>query len=115
MNDPHEYVEENLARLIQAGFGSESRLDPTARAQMLRRLTNDLRARQRVVALPQWIVVALTGFLVLLAAWLVFQHQLAAIPLELNLAYPVAAFILILNLIFIPVSSIFIVLRRRYV
>lgn len=115
MNGSHDHLEDNIARLIQVGYSHESRPDPLAHDRMLQRLTNSMPGRQRVAVLPEWIVVALVGYLVFLAAWLVALNQQAVMSMGLNSIYFAVAFVLILNLAFIPIASILIVIRRRYV
>jgi hypothetical protein len=115
MNDSCEHLESNVARLIQVGYSAECRPDPARHSGMLRSLEIDLRGQQRIAALPEWIVAALVGFLVFLAGWLALANPQVVMSTGLNSLYFVAAFVLILNLAFIPIASIIIVIRRRYV
>jgi hypothetical protein len=115
MHASSEHLESNISRLIQVGYGAESRPDPAMHSVMLRSLEIDLHGQQRIAALPEWIVAALVGFLVFLAAWLVLANPQVAVPTEFNTLYFTAAFVLILNIVFLPIASIIIVIRRRYV
>lgn len=115
MKDSSEHLESNVARLIQIGYSAESRPDPAMHSGMLRILAIDVHGRERIAALPEWIVAVLVGFLVFLAAWLALANPQVTVPTGFNSLYFVAAFVLILNLAFIPIASIIIVIRRRYV
>ena len=115
MNVPSDHTDENLARLIQAGFGPESLPDLRARARVFQCLAEHLPGRQSAAIFPQGILLALVGILILLAVCLAAQPHWTGIPPSMSLPNLIVGIVLILNLVFIPIASIVIVLRRRYV
>ncbi|MGA2062404.1 MAG: hypothetical protein ABSG67_18125 [Thermoguttaceae bacterium] len=115
MNVPFDHIEENLSRLILAGFGPESRPDPRARARVFQYLAEHLPGRQSARAFPERSMLALVGILILMAVCLAVQPHWTGIPPSMSLPNLIVGIVLILNLVFIPIASVVIVLRRRYV
>ncbi len=112
MNDQ---IEDNLARLIQVSFGTASCPAPAAREHTFQYLADNLHRSQSAVVFPERIVVALVGMLILMAAWLVSQVDWTGMRLSMTMPCLVVACAVFLNLLFIPIASIIIVIRRRYV
>jgi hypothetical protein len=115
MNDSHDHIEDNIARLIQAGFGGESRPDPCVHARTFKFLANHLRKRPSSVVFPERILIALVGVLIFLTAWLIAQVDWTGIRLNARLLYFVIASAVFVNLLFIPFTILIIFRRRRYV
>ncbi len=114
MDSRKRFLEENAARLIQAGFGAEARPDTLTRQQTWRRLVAQMHANRTAVAFPDWALVFLTGALVLVAAWLAGQTLGAGVPLTVSQPLVVVALLLTSTLVWVPVAAILIVIRRRY-
>ncbi|HEY4761664.1 MAG TPA: hypothetical protein VIH42_13880 [Thermoguttaceae bacterium] len=115
MNDSLDHLEDNLARLIQVSYGAESRPNLGAHERTFKYLADNLHSRQSAAVFPEQIVVALVGMLILLAAWLVSQVDWTGMRLSTTLPCLVVACVVLLNLLFIPIASIVILIRRRYV
>ena len=115
MNDSLDHLEDNLARLIQVSYGAESRPNLGAHERTFKYLADNLHSRQSAAVFPEQIVVALVGMLILLAAWVVSQLDWTGMHLNMKLTWLLMASAVFLNILFIPISIIIVVIRRRYV
>ncbi|MGD0655448.1 MAG: hypothetical protein ABSA16_13985 [Thermoguttaceae bacterium] len=115
MNDPREHIDDNVARLIQAGFAAETRPDPAAHARMFECLAYHLQRRQSGSVFPEWIVIAIVGIVFFLAAWLAVQFDWTGMRLNMTLLCLLVASAVFLNILFIPIAIIIILIRRGYV
>ena len=113
MDNREPYLEDNTARLIQAGFSAEARPNTLTREQTWRHLVAQVHAKRTAGAFPDWSLVILAGILALMAAWLASQALRAGVtvgPLPI-----LVAVVLTLNLVSVPVADIVILIgRRRY-
>lgn len=113
MSNDREFLEENAGRLIQSAFGPEARPRPVVRQRMLQRLLAEQRAQSERADLPDGILAALVGLLVLIGVWLSTQSPGFGFPIACSLPLTIAAWLLYLNLGALPLAGIIIVIRRR--
>lgn len=115
MNEDNDFREENLRRLIAAGFGHDARPDVSVRERTQARLIAALRARSRQEprGFPEPVLLALAGAVVLcaslgLAGMLNLVRTVVPVgPLSLVMAVFCA------NLAAVPVGSVALVIRRK--
>jgi hypothetical protein len=115
MNDENGPSEEDLARLIAAGFGPEARPGERARAATLRNLRARLRPRRVATAFPEHVLCLLLGALMLLGASLAAEMIEADFFCGSPTPNLVFAAVLLLNVAFVPIAGVVIVIRRRNV
>jgi hypothetical protein len=113
MNDKEHYLEENVARLIQAGLGKEARLDPFARERTRQSLLAQFQKEQATGTFSDRRLVTLAGILVFMAVWLGIQTLGAGEPVTESIPLLIVAVVLTLNLALIPVAAIIIIIRER--
>lgn len=115
MNDREANFEENLRRLLRASCGPETRVTPAARERLCHELAVTLGARPQPAEFAGTALAALTCLVLLLcAAWsLRAWTGCAGLPANFT-TVPVMVLILV-NMLAIPVASLVIVLRRKYV
>lgn len=112
MAEANRHWEENTARLIHAAFGPEARPDKAA----IERTAKLVRSRARQAEPVFWdrAAVVLAGILMVLAVWLVVETLGTGGPLPDSLPVICVAFVLIANLVWVPIAGILIVMRRRH-
>jgi hypothetical protein len=107
-----QYQEENEGRLIKAAMGEESLPTPEVERRVLRLLLAE-QATSQVTEFPTGILAALVGLIVAMIALLVLQTSgvwvwaLSSVPLA------IAACLVCLNVVAVPVAGIVIVIRSR--
>jgi hypothetical protein len=115
MNEPEANFEKNLERLLPASCGPETRVSPAVRERFGRQLAAMLPARPRPAEFPGALLAALTGLMLLfcatwgVAAWPSGAGLLRNFPTVLILV------LVVVNVMGLPVASLIIVLRRKYV
>lgn len=111
MDEDERLLEENTARLLQAGMGGAAQPDLARRAATFRRLQQELRAR-RAPEFPEAALVALGALWCCLAVWLTVQvlqgGAIASSPVA-----PLLVAWLTLNVALTPVASLVILARRK--
>lgn len=113
MNNKKTSYEQNLARLIQAGCGSETRVTSCARRQLRQRLLAEYHNRPVPDEFPKVVLGILTGILLLLAmgdVWAGLSRDW--LPVDYAALSPFFALFL-LNLLCLPAAGLIIILRRR--
>jgi hypothetical protein len=113
MNDKEHYLEENVARLIQAGLGKEACLDPLTRERTRQSLLAQFQKEQATGTFSDRRLVTLAGILVFMAAWLGIQTLGASEPITESIPLLIVAVVLTLNLALVPVAAIIIIIRER--
>jgi len=111
MNDREAHFEQNLQQCLRAGCGPETRLTPVAREQLRRELARAIVTRDQPepTGFPITVLAVLTGFLWLLGvAW-------GASGLRGSIHTSPFMLLMLVNLAGLPVASLVIVLRRKYV
>lgn len=111
MNDRETHFEQNLQRCLQASCGPESRLTPVTREQLRRELVRAVvtRGQPGPTGFPISALAVLTGFLCLLGiAW-------GASGARGSIHTSPFVVLMLVNLAGLPVASLVIVLRRKYV
>lgn len=111
---PEDCQEDDVARLIRAGFGAAARPGPRASEETFRHLVAGLRAQQSAAGFPDRIVVLLIGVLVLMGAWVANLVMGPDVPPTTALPTLVVVGLLAVNLGLVPMASLVIVWRRRY-
>jgi hypothetical protein len=114
MNNEETSYEQNLARLIQASCGAETRVTSSSRHQLRRRLLTECRARPAPDEFPKAALGILTCVLLLLVVGGALSGlgrvSLPADSAALSLLYV----LVLLNLLCLPASVLIIILRRRW-
>ena len=115
MNDGETNFEQNLGRLLQASCGPETRVTPAMRERLRHELAATLGAHPQPAEFAGAALAALTCLVFLLcAAWsLRAWPGGTGLPAKFS-TVPVMVLILV-NMLGIPVASLVIVLRRKYV
>lgn len=114
MNDPETNFEQNLARMLQASCGPETRVTPGARERLRHELAATLRHRLQPAEFQATALGLLTALVLLLfAAWSACAWPGAAGLAGRLPSGPILALVVV-NLVGIPVASLVIVLRRKY-
>lgn len=109
--EPYDRDEENTARLIGAALGPDARPSPAARTRALAQLLSESR-RLHAATFPDRALALLIGALALMAAWVGGQGAGGG---EQGAMLVVAAAVLAVNLVMVPVAGAVIILRRRHV
>lgn len=113
MDQEERHLEENVERLIRAGYSPAARPRVELRQKTHARLVGELRARAAELEFPLPVLGGLVGALLLMAGW--FAVQLANEFIGTNrTALVVVELLLGANLLSIPIASFMIVRRRRY-
>jgi hypothetical protein len=112
MAEANRHLEENTAQLIRAAFGPEVRPDRAAMERTAKLIRS--RARQAESVFWDGAAVVLAGILMVLAVWLVAVTFETGGPLPDSLPVVCVAFVLIANLVWVPIAGILIVMRRRH-
>lgn len=111
MNDHETNFEQNLARMLKASCGPGTRVTPDARERLRHELAATLRVRRQPSEFPGAALAALS--LLVLLLWAAAWPGGAGLPGKFP-AVPVMV-LAVVNLAGIPIASLVIVLRRRYV
>lgn len=109
-----KFTEENLARLIRAGYSSAARTVPAVREQTWQRLAAEL-SQRHPAAFPDAILAILAGIVTLLAGWL-FAQTLTGVAMPITIPpdlVPVVILIVAINLFAVPITGIIIVIRSQ--
>jgi hypothetical protein len=114
MNNKETSYEQNLARLIQASCGEETRVTSSARHQLRQRLLAECRTRSAPDEFPKVVLSILTCVVLLLVVGGTLSGlgrvSLPADSAALSLLYVLVA----LNLLCIPAAGLIIILHRRW-
>jgi hypothetical protein len=114
MNQQGDPLEENTARLIRAAYGSSARPTDHLSNKAFRSLLEHVRTRSATPGFPDAAVVILGGLLAALPIWLAVRAFLSSTSLVPDPSLLAATAWLVLNLAMVPVTSVLIVIRRRY-
>jgi hypothetical protein len=110
MNE-HDLQEENMRRLIKAGFSSQP--NPAQEKMLYRKLLKNLEASREAVEFPWQAAVILSTLLLVLAGWILYQGlESSGAAFEPGLL--IAGALVLLNLVVLPFASLSIVIRRRH-
>ena len=105
--------EESIGRLVRAAFGGEARLGAHRRELVKHCLLSRPSPGGAEATFPTALIAALAGVLAVLAGWLVgWKVGVAVVPGGAQ-ALHIAAAVLIVNITFVPVTSILVVARRK--
>jgi hypothetical protein len=109
MDDPKEYGEVNIQKLVQAGMGETAQPDNDVRKELLTRLKAELPAKP-VSDFPAAVMGMISAIFAILIFWWMVQSN--SLP---TWTTNVIGTLIGVNLLCIPVGSIVIVNRRRHV
>jgi hypothetical protein len=115
MNSEDYDLEDNIARLIRAGYGPEVRPDPRVREKTFEYLVSQLRSENTLTEFPACTLGLLFCALVLMAIWLATQMVGVYVGITSLVPQVIIAATLFVNLASVPVAAIIIVKRRRHV
>jgi len=113
MNNEDWVEEANTALLLQATLGGEARLLQRTRSRVLHNILVRNRMRFQPREFPSPIVICLallTGFFPIILTW--FIHS-GSFPMD-DMYFAPLFFIFAMNLIFVPIASVILFLRRQY-
>ena len=113
MNQQESQFDRNLASLIHASCGPETRLTPFAREQLHHRLSAALREKRRHEEFPAGILALFSGVVFLLAAAIFLSSLIPSLGLPRSFVFNPAGLLVLVNLAFLPIASLVIVLRRK--
>lgn len=113
MERSEDTLENNTARLIQAGMGGEAHPDTQARQALYRRLVEEVNARARASAFPEKALGMLASLWLLATFVLLAQFSQMGMRLLESGLWPLLLPFLLLNLGLAPVASIVIIIQRR--
>jgi hypothetical protein len=114
MDNEDRLLEDNIARLIRAGYGPEVRPNARVRERVFARLASQVRSGSAAAEFPASIIGLLFGALGLMAIWLAAPMIGVAARVTSVPSIAIVSAVLLVNLVSVPVAAIIIVIRRRY-
>lgn len=116
MNQKERYLEENVARLLNAGFGGAARQDFQTKKRTLQHLITQLREQKVATEFPDIVLVFIVCILIFIGVWMAAQILGPGVPEVMRLLFIIPTLILVINLAFVPVTTILIIIwRKNYV
>ena len=113
MHKGEKYLEDNIERLIQAGFCLPPKPDPRMKEQTWRRLMSQLDIKQRRSSFPVGALILLTCTLAWMAVWIVKRMLSVDLASAVTPPFNLVHVVLALNLFCVPIAGIVIVVTRR--
>ena len=113
MNDEEHYYEENIARLIRAGFGEDAHPSQPIRTQLFQQLIKQLHKGSAGIDFPDPVLALLGGLLMFVAVWLLTQTLYEGESVTASVSFTIGIFWLGLNLALMPIVGFVILYRRR--
>ena len=113
MDPDRQIEEENIVRLIQAGFGNEARPNPHLKTRALRALIDEIRKDITPEPFPDLVIVALGGILTFAAVWFTSLILYRGVGVIDSGAITILFAWLGVNLVLSPATGLLILIRRR--
>lgn len=113
MEDHDNYLEENLKRLIKTSCTPKP--DAILRQQVFNLLIEQSKSIDEPFKFPTISLILMIFILSLLAMCFAFQLYISEVLDNQSILFQLSATILMINVLFIPISGVTIVLRRRII
>ena len=115
MDEQIDYLEQNVSRLIRTSFPEPARLSPQLRQNTYRQLLAQFRAEKADEMLPPRISFILVCALCALAICSIARLSGSGVSFGMTGVSLVVGAVLVINLAVVPVASVIVVIRSRYV